>query len=49
MRRRHPYMGKARLARMLWREGPALSVPAVGRILSRALATGEMRRSAKGG
>ena len=40
MRRKYPFMGKARLQVLLGREGVALSVSTVGRILSRALARG---------
>ena len=43
MRRRYPFMGKARLQVMLAREGVALSVSTVGRILARALARGAIR------
>ena len=44
MRRRCPLMGKARIQCMPRRDGLALSVSTVGRLLSRALATGERRR-----
>ena len=40
MRRKHPFMGKARVQRMLERQGLRLSVSTVGRILSRAIADG---------
>ena len=40
LRRKHPFMGKAPIQRMLERKGPRLSVSTVGRILSRAIATG---------
>ena len=43
MRRRYPFMGKARLQVMLAREGVGLSVSTVGRILARALARGAIR------
>ena len=40
LRRKHPFMGKAPIQRMLERKGLRLSVSTVGRILSRAIATG---------
>ena len=40
LRRRHPFMGKAPIQRMLERKGLHLSVSTVGRILSRAVAAG---------
>ena len=43
LRRRYPFMGKARLQVMLAREGVPLSVSSTGRILSRALARGVIR------
>ena len=46
MRRKYPFMGKARLQVLLGREGVALSVSSVGRILSRALARGVIRPAA---
>ena len=45
MRRRYPFMGKARIQCMLRSDGLTLSVSTVGRILSRALATGEVRHA----
>ena len=43
MRRKYPFMGKARIQGMLARRGVRLSVSAVGRILERALAAGAIR------
>ena len=43
LRAKHPYMGKARLHAMLARDGLALSVSTVGRILSKAIADGRIR------
>ncbi len=43
LRRDHPYMGKAKLQAMLARDGLALSVSTVGRILSRAIADGRIK------
>ena len=43
LRAEHPYMGKARLRAMLARNGLALSVSTVGRILSKAIADGRIR------
>ena len=43
LRRDHPYMGKAKLRTMLARDGVALSVSTVGRILSRAMADGRIK------
>ena len=40
LRRKHPFMGKAPIQRMLERKGLRLSVSIVGRILSRAIAAG---------
>ena len=40
LRRKHPFMGKAPIQRMLEHKGPRLSVSTVGRILSCAIATG---------
>ena len=40
MRRKHPFMGKARVQRMLEHQGLRLSVSTVVRILSRAIANG---------
>ena len=40
LRRKHPFMGKAPIQRMLERKGLRLSVSTVGRILSRAIAAG---------
>ena len=40
LRRRHPFMGKAPIQRMLERKGLRLSVSTVGRILSHAIAAG---------
>ena len=45
MRRRHPFMGKAPIQRMLERQGLRLSVSTVGRILSRAIANGTVPRA----
>ncbi len=43
VRRKYPFMGKARIQAMLARKGRALSVSTVGRILERALGTGAIR------
>ena len=43
MRRKYPFMGKARIQGMLGRRGVHLSVSTVGRILERALAAGAIR------
>ena len=43
LREEHPYMGKARLRTMLARDGLALSVSTVGRILSKAIADGRIQ------
>ena len=43
LRAKHPYMGKARLHAMLARDGLALSVSTVGRILSKAIADGRVQ------
>ena len=43
LRAEHPYMGKARLRKMLARDGLALSVPTVGRMLSKAIADGRIK------
>ena len=43
LRAEHPYMGKAKLRAMLARDGLALSVSTVGRILSRAIADGRIK------
>ena len=43
MRRKYPFMGKARIQGMLERRGVRLSVSTVGRILERALAAGAVR------
>ena len=40
LRRKHPFMGKVPIQRMLERKGLRLSISAVGRILSRAIAIG---------
>ncbi len=45
MRRKYPFMGKARIQAMLARKGSRLSVSTVGRIIERALATGAIRRA----
>ena len=45
MRRKYPFMGKARIQRMLQRNGLVLSVSTVGRILERGLAAGAIRRA----
>ena len=45
MRRKYPFMGKARIQRMLQRNGLVLSVSTVGRILERALAAGAICRA----
>ena len=46
LRGKHPYMGKARLRTMLARDGLALSVSTVGRILSKAIADGRIKPAA---
>ena len=45
LRRRHPFMGKAPIQRMLERKGRLLSVSTVGRIISRAIAVGHVPRA----
>ena len=45
LRRKHPFMGKAPIQRMLERKGLRLSVSTVGRILSRAIAAGHVPRA----
>ncbi len=45
LRRKYPFMGKARIQAMLARKGGRLSVSTVGRILERALASGAIRRA----
>ena len=45
LRRRHPFMGKAPIQRMLERKGLPLSVSTVGRIVSRAIAIGHVPRA----
>ena len=45
LRRKHPFMGKAPIQRMLERKGLLLSVSTVGRILSRAIASGCVPRA----
>ena len=45
LRRRHPFMGKSPIQRLLERKGPRLSVSTVGRILSRAIAAGVVPRA----
>ena len=45
LRRKHPFMGKAPIQRMLERKGLLLSVSTVGRILSRAIASGRVPRA----
>ena len=45
LRRKHPFMGKAPIQRMLERKGRRLSVSTVGRILSRAIADGRVPRA----
>ena len=45
VRRKYPFMGKARIQAMLARKGRLLSVSTVGRILERALAAGAIRRA----
>ena len=45
LRRKHPFMGKAPIQRMLERKGLRLSVSTVGRILSRAIASGRVPRA----
>ena len=44
VRRKYPFMGKARIHAMLARKGGHLSVSTVGRIIERALAAGAIRR-----
>ena len=43
VRRKYPFMGKARIHAMLARKGGHLSVSTVGRIIERALAAGAIR------
>ena len=43
VRRKYPFMGKARIQAMLARKGRELSVSTVGRIIERALAAGAIR------
>ena len=43
VRRKYPFMGKARIQAMLARKGRELSVSTVGRIIERALGTGAIR------
>ena len=43
LRRKYPFMGKARIQAVLARKGRELSVSAVGRIIERALAAGAIR------
>ena len=45
LRRKYPFMGKARLQAILARKGRRLSVSTVGRIIERALAVGAIRRA----
>ena len=45
LRRKHPFMGKAPIQRLLERKGLRLSVSTVGRILSRAIASGRVPRA----
>ena len=45
LRRKHPFMGKAPIQRMLVGKGLHLSVSTVGRILSRAIASGHVPRA----
>ena len=45
VRRKYPFMGKARIHAMLARKGGHLSVSTVGRIIERALAAGAIRRA----
>ena len=45
MRRKHPFMGKARIHAMLARKGSRLSVSTIGRIIERALARGAIPRA----
>ena len=45
LRRKYPFMGKARIHAMLARKGRRLSVSTVGRIIERALAAGAIRRA----
>ena len=45
LRRKHPFMGKAPIQRLLERKGLRLSVSTVGRILSRAIAGGCVPRA----
>ena len=44
LRRKHPFMGKAPIQRMLERKGRRLSVATLGRILLRAIAAGRVPR-----
>ena len=48
LRRKYPFMGKARIHAMLVRKGFTLSVSTVGRFLSRALARGAIRPASFG-
>ena len=45
LRRKHPFMGKAPIQRMLERKGRRLTMSAVGRILSRAITDGHVPRA----
>ena len=45
VRRKYPFMGKARIQAMLARKGRHLSASTVGRIIERALAAGAIRRA----
>ena len=48
VRRKYPFMGKARIQVMLARKGHRLSVSTVGRIIERALAVGAIRPDRSG-
>ena len=48
VRRKYPFMGKARIQAMLARKGRRLSVSTVGRIIERALAVGAIRPDRSG-
>ena len=48
VRRKYPFMGKARIQVMLARKGRRLSVSTVGRIIERALAVGAIRPDRSG-
>ena len=48
VRRKYPFMGKARIHAMLARKGGHLSVSTVGRIIERALAAGAIRPDRSG-